>query len=186
MNQETLDGLREKFREKKEEIKEHNKKVLRIRELMNNEAVKEYIELVGQDDNMRYININNVEIIDKIYRPFLSEIKDRDRNNIYFYLGTYSFFYHYDITDGGVDKKVNYDDKLADYRLYWNIEGSVPVRIPVDQSLEFEKNNVVIGTYFGSAKDYYFIQKEFFANAVVFNQNKAKKMLIKKYGRFGK
>ena len=35
---------------------------------MNNEAVKEYIELVGQDDNMGYINMNNVEIIDKIYR----------------------------------------------------------------------------------------------------------------------
>ncbi len=181
MNQETLNGLRDEFKKKKAEIKEHNKKVIRVRELMNDPAVKEYIELTGNNPQIEYINLNSIEIINDIYRPFLTTIKPSERNNIYFYLGTYSFYYHYDISEGGIDKKVAKDDKLADYNLYWNIEGGVPIRIPIDNSKEFEKNNVVICTYYHSAKDYYFIQKEFFANAVVYNQVKAKKLLIKKY-----
>ena len=181
MNQEILGELREKFKERKVEIKEHNKKVLRVRELMQDEKVREYINLVNDKFNYEYINMNNVDVIGEIYRPYMAKMREQDRGNVYFYLGTYSFYYHYDVSDGCVDKKVNYDDPLADYRLYWNLEGGVPIRISIKESKKFEEDNIIICTYYHDAKDYYYIQKEYLANMVTVGEEKAKKRLLKKY-----
>ena len=181
MKEELLNEIKEEYNKKKEELKEYNDKVLRVRTLKNNKFVKEYIKLVGDNNKYKYKNKNDIDIVGEIYQKYLSRIKEDETNNIYFYLGTYRYYYRYDIDKGGVDKRVRYNDPLADYRLYWNIEGMLPIKVEKDRFDEFDKENTIITTYYKSNKDYFFIQKEFFTESIKNNQEEAKKILKKKY-----
>ena len=181
MKEELLSEIRKEYQDKKNELYEYNKKALKIRELKKDKKVKEYIKLTGDNNKYKYVYKNDTEIMGEVYRKYLPLIKKDETNNIYFYIGTYSCYYHYDIHEGGVDKTVDFNDPLADYRFYWNIEGLIPIRVEKDKFKEFEDNNTIISTYYHSSKDYYYIQKEFFTAAANKNQEEAKMLLIKKY-----
>lgn len=188
MKEELLKQLKDELESKKLENQSHNKKVRRIKELLKEPSVKEYIQLMSSiEDDLKQINLSDSDIITSFYHRYLSKIKEEDTNGIYVYLGTYEYNHEVDIVHGSNDFRVNYNSPQANYRIYKNIEYPYGESIPIQKCEEFEKNHIIIRpkSYFKD-KEYYEIQKEFFIKAVKTNQESAKKMILKKYGNVNK
>ena len=98
----------------------------------------------------------------------LSEINEEDTNKIYVYCGA--------TTRGGYfNHLVDRNDPEAEYLLYWDIEQTYMINIPIQNCEEFESNNTIV---YGKHHDVSF---DFFKEAIKSDQEKAKKKIIKKY-----
>ena len=185
MKEELLNSLKEELEKQKKENQEHNKKVRRIKELLKEPSVIEYLKLINLiDGDLKQINLSDSDIITSFYHTYLYKIQKDETNNIYVYLGTYKNNDEIDIVHGSNDFKVNYNSSDANYRIYKNIEYPYVQSIPISMCDEFEKNHIVIKpkSYF-KEREYYEIQKDFFTYAIKTNQESAKKMILKKYNK---
>ena len=188
MKEDLLIKIRDELEKQKEKNNQHNQKIKRINELMNEPNVKEYIKLLNEvNNNFQKIQITDKEIIKSIYRHYLHEIKHNETNGIYVYIGTYQHSLEKDIIHGSSDFKVGYNCPSADYRVYWNIEQSYPENIPIKMCEQFEKTHIIINTnaYF-KEQEYYVIQQDFFTDSIKTNQEIAKKKILRKYNKLNK
>lgn len=184
MREKLLEGMREQLYLAKEKVENHNKKVDRIKELLNDDKIKEFISLTK-------ININDIDL-DKITEAeekekiindliaFLNINMTSNTNNIYFYMGDFEGKYEKNGRYGYLIKSNNQKLRLKKptiVKVYRNIENSNDqVILPVNQCNEFEKENIII-----TSNDYYDTQKEFVKDALETNQEDAVKRLVKKY-----
>ena len=185
MKEELLQQMKEELEERKKEIALHNEKAKRIKELLKDPKVKEYIKLMNLGTPMlKQIKKTDEEIISSFYSKYTYRIKENETNKIFVYLGTYKYSKDYDICHYTPDIQVDYDSDKADYRLYQDLEDSSSKLIPIKQCEQFEKENIIIipNTRY-RRKEYYDIRQEFFIKAIKKDQESAKKLVLKKYKR---
>lgn len=185
MKQELLLFLKEELKSIKQENEEYNQRIKRIKELQKDPNVIEYLKLINLvESDLKQIKTSDKEIIFSYYHHYLHKIQKENTNDIYVYLGTYKNNEEVDIIHGSSDFRVNYNSSEADYRIYKNIEYPYGERIPINMCNEFEKNHIVIKpkSYF-KEREYYEIQKDFFVHAIKKDQETAKKLILKKYGK---
>lgn len=185
MKEELLVKIREDLEIEKKRLKEYNDKIKRIKELMKDEKVKEFLDLTSLDYKVGNSNkMVTDDIIASIYSKYLYIIRESDTNGLYVYLGTYAYNDEMDIVHGSRDYRVSYDSPKADYRLYQNIELWGSEHILIRKCEEFEKTHTIINPNVPfSDKAFYEIQKDFFIRAVKDNQESAKRMVLRKYSK---
>lgn len=183
MKEELLQKMKEELNEKKQEIELHNEKIKKLKELLKEPKVKEYIKLMDQEiPSLKQIKKTDEEIISTLYSKYAYRIKEDETNKIFVYLGTYKYSELYDIHHSIPDISVSYDSKEADYRKYQDIEDNFAKIIPIKQCEIFEKENIIINpnTRY-KTKAYYEIRQEFFTRAIKKDQESAKKLILRKY-----
>jgi len=185
MREELLIKIREDLENEKKRLKEYNDKVKRIKELMKDESVKEFLDLTCIDykiGNTKKMVTN--DIIASIYSSYVYRIRENETNGLYVYLGTYRYNDEIDIVHGSYDKRVSYDSIDANYRLYRNIEKSSSEQILINRCDEFERTHTIINPKIAfSNKAFYEIQRDFFIRAIKDNQKSATKMILRKYSK---
>lgn len=186
MKEEILEQIKKEYKELKETKKELESKKSRIKELEENEFVKEYLKL--------YHELYELSIKKDMYLPedtlFRSVIdkntKDiKETNKIYVYIGTYKDSCEIDIMCPR-DEKVKYSDKRAKFRIYRDLEKiNEEIIIPIKECKDFERNNTVIilKTSLPELK-IYDVQEEFLKDAIETNQQEAVQRVLKKYKHF--
>ncbi len=178
MKEELLEELKKEFINKKREIERYNANVRRVKELEKDDNVKEFLKRTGLKENLSYIRKSDIDIIGGIKDSYIYKNGKNNTNKIYFYYGTFV-----ENKDGGIGYQVNYRNKYAKTRLYYDIENMWPIQVGIEESKEFEANNTIIGTHYGSRMDVNYIQKEFLLEAVEHGQEVAKAKILKKYRR---
>lgn len=185
MTEELLQKLKEELVVRKQTIEEHNKKVKRIKELIKDKKIKEFIELLNIEiPDLKQIKKKDDEIISSYYSSYVYKINENETNKIYVYLGTYKYSEDYDIYRATPDIRVDYNSKDANYREYRDIEDTFSKTINIKQCEKFEKENIIINPPTPTRykeREYYQIQKEFFIKAIKKDQESAKKYILRKY-----
>lgn len=184
MKKELLKEIREEVLNIKKANEERNKRRNRIRELENDESVKEYTKLRGIDTlaDFKESTIDDKTIASEIYYRYIHRIDKKDTNGIFVYLGTYRESYESDIVHCNGDIKVGYNNPDAEYRLYQDLEQNSVITVPIKDCEEFEKNYIVIFPKgYNLCKRYYEIQKEFFTEAITNSEEEACKLLLRRY-----
>ena len=83
MKEELLVKIREDLEIEKKRLKEYNDKIKRIKELMNDEKVKEFLDLTSLDYKVGNSNkMVTDDIIASIYSKYLYIIRESDTNNL--------------------------------------------------------------------------------------------------------
>ena len=185
MREELLIKIREDLENEKKRLKEYNDKVKRIKELMKDESVKEFLDLTCIDYKVGNTKkMVTDDIIASIYSSYVYRIRENETNGLYVYLGTYRYNDEMDIVHGSNDYRVSYDSPNADYRLYQNIEQWGCEQVLIKKCEEFEKTHTIINPKIAfSNKAFYEIQSDFFVRAIKDNQKSAKKMILRKYSK---
>lgn len=185
MKEELLIKIRKDLEEEKRKLSEYNYKNKRIKELMKEKEVKEFLALIDLTYQVGSTKkMVTDDIIASMYYKYLYQIKDEDTNEIYVYMGTYKYSEEMDIVHGSRDIRVQYDSIDADYRVYRNIEKSSSEQILINRCKEFEKTHTIINPKIVCYdKTFYEIQKDFFIRAVKVNQESAKKLVLRKYSK---
>lgn len=185
MQEELLIKIREDLEEEKRKLNEYNNSNKRIKALMKDDSVKEFLSLTGliyEAGSTKKMVTD--DIIASIYYRYLYQIKDEDTNDLYVYMGTYKYNDEIDIVHASRDIRVSYDDIRANYRLYRNIEKSGCEQILINRCEEFERTHTIINPRVVCYdKKFYEIQKDFFIRAVKDNQKSAKRMILRKYSK---
>ena len=128
------------------------------------------LELIKKEYEIKkqYFEKTDKESMDDLlfsaYMKYISSIKEEDTNGIYVFLKT-------DVVN---DKLVN---------IYWNIEQSSSNMICIEDVDTFEKEHAILYPTFNDTTDEEFvrIQKTFIRKAVDSNQEKARKLVIRRY-----
>lgn len=182
MEDKVLERMKKLYVEQKSEIEEAKKAVNRILELEEtSEEVKEYLKLKElYDVDAQILKYTNDDIIYETFRSCLYQIKAT--NGIYVCLGSFITNHIIDIEHGSNDYRVPRSNPKAEYRLYQNIEDSYDTkRIPIKMCDEFEKTHkVIIVPYLNETAHYYNIQREFFKDCILENQEVAVEKILKK------
>lgn len=185
MKEELLVKIREELEKEKKKQEENNNKSKRIKELLKDEKVKEFLELtcityeIGRTKKML-----TDDIIASIYSKYLYLIKENETNGLYVYLGTYKYSDEIDIVHGGRDYRVAYDSLDADYRVYQNLELWSSNHVLINKCDEFERTHTIINSRIAfNDKTFYQIQRDFFIRAIKVDQESAKKMVLRKYSK---
>ena len=168
--------------------KEKNRRV-RIKELLDNELVKEY--LLINDIEPVILDYNNTrEIIENILKTF----NITKTNGIYVCTNAYYFDCQicYEETDY-YQRNVNINSKYAEYKIYNDIENGESIKAIRKQDKynsyrlidEFEDNNIVLNPFNTSdyMNGYNNVRLDFFENSINYGQVKSKNLLLKKYPR---
>ena len=143
MKEELLIKIREELESEKKKQEENNNKNKRIKELLKDEKVKEFLDLTGLNYEIGCTKkMVTDDIIASIYSKYLYLIKEDDTNGLYVYLGTYKYNDEVDIVHGSRDYRVPYDSEDADYRVYQNIELWGSKHILINNYLLFTKLRV--------------------------------------------
>lgn len=162
MTEELLAKLRETVLEKKEDIEIRNREIDRIRELEENEIVKEYMKLRNLTKSYAF----KLQEDDGLYYRAFNECKPE------IVLGTNRMYVLSHI--GHYLKKF----RIREYRTYINVESSEEHIISDDRLEKFEDDNIILdGIGLVDAK------KEFLKLAVEQGQEEAVKVMSKKYRR---
>lgn len=183
MKKELLKEIREEVLNIKKANEERNKRRNRIRELENDESVKEYTKLRGIDTlaDFKESTIDDKTIASEIYYRYIHRIDKKDTNGIFVYLGTYRESYESDIVHCNGDIKVGYNNPDAEYRLYQDLEQNSVITVPIKDCEEFEKSNkVIFPKGYNLCKRYYEIQKDFFIEAITSSEEEACKLILRK------
>ncbi|MBR3161736.1 MAG: hypothetical protein IKF19_03300 [Bacilli bacterium] len=104
----------------------------RYLELTQEETVKQYLYLMSKYNNFEEKNDN--DLVDEAFRCI---INDNDSSNIYVYLNSYTFNEDY-------EKQEVKNKKDAIAHEYINLETAKKKLIPIDEIVEFKKNNQII------------------------------------------
>jgi len=162
MKEEVLIKLRNELESARETLKQ-------VKPLLEDENVSKFISLMGIDlDKMLITEDKESKFLFHKYNSITTGTETKkDTNNIYFKYGT-----HGRITKTG--RYIEFD-KTYEYK---DLENPLIIEIvPETECEEFEKTHDVI-TSFG----YFNVQEEFITEAVLTDQETAKKKIIKKYG----
>lgn len=97
--------------------------------------------------------------------------KDKNVNDkkIYVYMGTYKYSTSCDIEHGCDAYRVGLNDPKASYRLYRDIEEENEKIVPINECVEFERNNTVLFCKTYNSSRYYWEIKKIFEEFLVKN-----------------
>lgn len=170
-----LNEIRDKYNKQLEDVKKYDIIAKRVSELLENDTVKEYLELVKimkEQECKRNQECSENDLINNSFYSTLYEIEET--NNIYVYLGTYVSSRECDIVHGNSDIRLGREDPRADYSIYQNVESSDSVTIYINKRDEFEKTHTVIYPKTMLTESFFYaIQTEFFKVAVRESQEAA-------------
>lgn len=201
MREELVKEIRKDIDELKKQYKEEAKKMQRLRELEDSKKVREYLRLRGFDviENNEYIkdasrkygiypsdeekdfNTSEEYLVKSTYRKYLSKIESKDTNDIYVFTGTYA-----KVGTKKIPTVIPFkDDNIHEcYKTYRNIESSDTIRIPYEESHDFESKHKVIYPVCPIEKYwsiYNEIQSNFFYYTYKSGQKEAVKRLLREY-----
>ena len=161
----------------------------RRNELLENELVKEYLELSNIEPSS--LDTNNIK---EIIKQILKDFKITETNGIYVCTGAW-----YSLTDNSYEtasyliQNVDINSPYAECKTYSNIElgdyifasqyGSINSKMPIIK--EFECRNIVLNPFNTSENKNGFeqVQMEFFEKTLKYGQEKSKRRLLEKYHR---
>ena len=166
MSDEVLEMIRKSYNSLFEKREKEVEKIKRIKQLEDNELVREYLDLTNSLFMYKkgYEILSDDDLIDAAFSGSASYITDT--NKIYVCLGEYR------IGSEGIFKRYVNVEKTSDMLL-----------IPLNDSLKFEKENKVI---FVSESDDYFnskyreVQRDFLREAINSNQEEARRRVLSK------
>lgn len=143
MTEENLKNIKENYKNSlvaKNMIKELRKREIELKE--TSKEVQEYLNIKVKINSLNMYGIGDHSDIYLLNEAIANE-NIKNCNNIYVYAGTY-----YNLSKSGEkDLLTNYFDPKADYHKYINIEEGFQkgqVKIPVDKSQIFERDNIVL------------------------------------------
>lgn len=169
---------------KKKYLEELNKQE-RINQLVNDEKVKEFIELLSIDK--KYLLVDR----DKLLQKVLDNFRINETNNIYVCFGTY----YTEINPFYTKNSIQNENPYTKYKRYRNIENLVDKVAYTDSYFprygqkvlidDFEKENIVLNphntTY--NLNGFYEVRMDYFNETINTDQNNAKKLILEKYPR---
>ena len=185
MKEKLLHELQEELKKKKNKLSEYNENVRRIKELLLEDNVKEFISISKFD--IKKLNIKEKteedikkETIDNIIY-FINDDRNIDTNKIYCCLGEFEGRLRKDGGYGYLERKSNKNSftlvSPKYVKVYRNIENSNDeVILPIKECNNFEKKHLVI-----NSNNYSMVQREFITDMLDNNQEEAVKRLMKKY-----
>lgn len=148
MTEENLKNIKENYKKSlvaKNMIKELRKRETELEE--TSKEVQEYLDIKLKINSLNMYGIGDHSDTYLLDEAIFNE-KIENYNNIYIYAGTYRHDKSDNVkSNSQQDILTNYFDPSADYHKYINIEEGYQkgqVKIPVDQSLIFEKDNIVL------------------------------------------
>ena len=199
MKEEFLIKLRKETEIELARLKEYNE-----RARLSQQRAKERPTRKFELDDGSLLEKTEEQIIMEIYKKHLSEIKEEDTNNIYYYVGTFV-----DVLDEGgyqpqskkdeyfcshttdiisfVSKEVSRDDPKAEYRIYANVEGLYSYQLNLDEADEFERTHTVIYDELASAYQSTAwwrmcnVTEDFVIASIKDSQQKARSLILRKY-----
>ena len=161
----------------------------RIEQLLENDLIKEYIELTNSKEIK--LDSNNVE---EILNQVLSSFSITKTNDIYVCTRAYYIDWNvrYEETNY-YSRNVEINSQYAEHRVYIDIEsgeniGAIREANGIDREpliSTFEKDNIVLNPYntWKDGNGYDEVRFDFFETALKDGQAKAKKKILKKYPR---
>ena len=161
----------------------------KIKELLKNELVEEYLELAKikplnlDENNMR-------QIVSKI----LDSYTIKKTNGIYVCTGAYRIGCHAVYQDYSYYRNyISIDSEYAEYRIYTDIESNKTYTATTDENdmlkrplmEDFEKDRIILNPHNKNEKDNGFkeVRYDFFQASIEDGQAKAKKLILDKYPR---
>ncbi len=179
MKDETLRNMKFDMITDYDYARRYNSRIKRIRELLNNENVKEYIELVGAHPYSSVLKNDDIEkLFLNSFNRHLNDIDEKDTNKIFVYMGTFYVRYNGGFLRSALEFQVNRDDPRAEYRKYHDLEQNHSLNIPIAKCDEFERDNDII---YNNSGRFYDIRREFADDLLLEGQEKAKSYILKKY-----
>lgn len=184
MENKILNEIREKYNNKLQVLKKYEILAKRIKELEENETVKEYLELIKlleEHEGKRFSGYTEEKLMEFTFNSMLSQIKET--NNIYVCMGTYMLSNEHDIEHGPRDIRLNRDDEKAQYRIYKNIETYDSESISIKKCDEFERTHKIIYPRTALTDEFFYaIQHDFFIISIKESQEAAcNKILSEEY-----
>lgn len=176
MKEETLQKIKEDYKQIIEKRNHLLQLCEEITKLEEDENVKKYLKIkeeLSKIDYKNQIKETDSYILDAVFWRYQRLIQDIDTNDIYVYMGTYMLDNICDIEHGPSDIRLKDDDPRAQYRIYRNIENGYSKEIPISECDEFEKNHKVI-----TDENFYTLQKEFIMTAVNEGQEEACRKIL--------
>ena len=168
MNNDMLEIIKKEYENKKLIRDDHNRIVSEIKALQRKKDVLNYLAITNKMDELNKYSYDEASDDDILYDIFIKNIgtitDDKDTNDIYVYMST-------DVIDDQITST------------YWNLEMSHPIRVLIKDAEEFENNHTILKSSFNavSVKEVIEIQKAFISKAVSSNQDKARKLVIRRY-----
>ena len=173
----------------RELLMEEINKRKRINYLLEQDLIKEYLELANiKSKELDTLNIN------KILNEILKDYKITKTNNIF--VCTNSYYLDYDICYEDTNyytREVSINSEYAERRIYKDIESGKIIRATKELNdyfkrpliNDFEKDNIVLNPYNTCNKEngYNEVRLDFFKEAINKGQAKAKQKILKKYNR---
>lgn len=173
----------------RELVNDEIKRRERIKELLKNELVMEYLEITKT--NPVDLDINNIkEIISKI----LSSFTITKTNSIY--VCTSAWYTDWEVCyekTNYYSKEVNINSEYAEHKVYTDIESGECIGSSKESSnsdrrqlvSNFEQNNIVLNPYntCNNRNGYEEVKFDFFETALKDGQAKTKKIVLTKYPR---
>ena len=174
MREDLLERIRQEAYEEYLELKNYNRKVFRLNQLLSSDEMKEYFELTQEKPKkLKYVEINIEEIIYSLFEKYSEDIKSDETNDIYVYRGTYRYVKPFDYNQNSIVPRNSLD---AEYSIYSNLEKYDLKYVSIENREEFEKNhNIVFG------ESYFNVRREFALMSVNESQEKAVNHILKKY-----
>ena len=166
----------------------------RLKELLDNELVQEYLNLTG---TKAYKDIDSDDI-KEIINSIIGSLRITKTNKLY--VCTSAFYVECSINyeeTSYYSKNVRINSDIAEAKIYRDIESGDWIRAYIDKDIakerygvgktirEFERNNIVFNPYNTNDNQNGFneVRADFFENALEYGQSKSKKILLKKYPR---
>jgi len=172
-----LNKIRIEYENKKNIQNEYKKNINRLKELEENELIKEYLILsnIIKDKNyLEILTLTDEEILNSLLLLYSDKIEKT--NNIIVYLATFAKSKNNEYI------KVNRDNSKAEFRMYADLEKdiSLSINIPIKEADEYEKNNnVIIPQTIFTDLYFYDLQKKFMKEAILSNQKQAIVKILK-------
>ena len=159
----------------------------RIKKLLENDLIKEYIELTNA--KVTKLNSNNIQ---EILNEIIASFSIAKTNGIYVCTRSYYFDWQVCYEDTNYySKDVEINSKYAENRTYTDIESGKCIEATKELSkydnrpliASFEKNNIVLNPYntWKNKNGYDEVKFLFLKTALKDGQAKAKKLILKKY-----
>lgn len=176
MKEEVLNLIKEEINKAKQDRENCLMLLNQIHKLEQDDKVKEYLNLREQLQILQHkemVNKSDDEIMYEIFSKYKNIIAET--NQIYVYIGTFTS----SETEVPYEIMVHRDDVRGIYRKYKNIENDYTQILNIEDSIEFEKNNIVLFPNTKLLISYYDkVREEYIKTLVTEGQEKAYQRIL--------
>lgn len=176
MKEEVLNLIKDEINKAKQDRENYLMLLHKIHELEQDEKIKEYLNLRKQFQILQHkdtINKSDDEIMYDIFNKYRNIITET--NQIYVYTGTFT------VSESEIPYEimVQRNDIRGIYRKYKDIENGYTQIVNIEDSIEFENNNIVLFPNTGLLISYYDkVREEYIKLVVTEGQEKAYQRIL--------